>query len=490
LWVSPSLPAAFQEGLPLPPGFARSAQSLEASLRLEVGSQSPVSAWVYALAAPFPTLEEGVSFKALRRCWQGDAAGPFAGSPLLVDESTLGVFSALWGAPAAGAVKVLESGKLLNTAWRDRPAWALLPFESLGPRWKVLEVDGQSPVRKAFDPVAYPLVVPISLVGPEAQAAALRPLIPSTNRDPGKLTTVVMTGVTALVRATAYLMERDGITSPAEYIGDWLQEADILHISNEIPFAPNCPFPDPQQPGLRFCSAPRYMKLLEEIGTDVVELTGDHFADWGAEATLYTLDMYRERGWPYYGGGENIEDGRKPVTFEHNGNRIAFIGCNGKGGGYATARENAPGAVACDYEWMHAQITRLRKRGFLPIATFQHVEVYAYNIPPDVRDDFVSMAEAGAVIVSGSQAHQPHGMEFAEGAFIHFGLGNLFFDQYRFFAGPETDRAFIDRHVFYDGRYISTELLTMYFVDLSHGRPMTPEERTAFLEQIFRASGW
>jgi hypothetical protein len=112
-----------------------------------------------------------------------------------------------------------------------------------------------------------------------------------------------MTGVTALVRATAYLMERDGITSPAEYIGDWLREADILHISNEIPFASNCPFPDPQQAGLRFCSAPRYIKLLEEIGTDVVELTGDHFADWGADATLYTLEMYRERGWPYYGGG-------------------------------------------------------------------------------------------------------------------------------------------------------------------------------------------
>ncbi len=78
------------------------------------------------------------------------------------------------------------------------------------------------------------------------------------------------------------------------------------------------PFPEPKAGRIRFCSSPRYIELLEEIGTDVVELTGDHFADWGAEATLFTLQMYRERGWPYYGGGENIQDGRKPATFEHH----------------------------------------------------------------------------------------------------------------------------------------------------------------------------
>ncbi len=496
LWLDPSLPPALQEALVLPAGVARASRPEGAGLRFE-GKPSLddpqatlASSWVYALVVPFPTIEDGVSSKALIRCWKGDPAGPLGGRPLLLDQSTYGIFTALWGEPAAGAVKVLEPGKLLDTAWKNRPAWAIVPFEALGPRWKVLEVDGQSPIRKDFNPAAYPLTVPFFLSGPDNLIYALQPSIPATNRDANKLTTVVMTGVTAMVRATAYLMERDGITRPAEYIGDWLREADITHISNEIPFAPRCPFPNPQQEGLRFCSSPRYIKLMEAVGTDVVELTGDHFADWGPEATLYTLEMYRDRGWPYYGGGENIEDARKPATFDHNGNRIAFLGCNAKGGGYATARENAPGAVACDYDWMRAEIARLKKKGYLPIVTFQHIEVYANNLPPDARQDFVDMAEAGAIIVSGSQAHQPHGMEFIGNAFIHFGLGNLFFDQYRWFSGPETDRAFIDRHVIYNGRYISTELLTMYFIDLSRGRPMTPEERATFLEQIFQASGW
>ena len=54
------------------------------------------------------------------------------------------------------------------------------------------------------------------------------------NRRADKLTTVVLTGVTALVRGTAYIMEQSGYTYPAIDIGDILRGADILHISNEI----------------------------------------------------------------------------------------------------------------------------------------------------------------------------------------------------------------------------------------------------------------
>jgi poly-gamma-glutamate synthesis protein (capsule biosynthesis protein) len=120
----------------------------------------------------------------------------------------------------------------------------------------------------------------------------------------------------------------------------------------------------------------------------------------------------------------------------------------------------------------------------------QHKEYYTYVAESDLLHDFNDMAKAGAVIVSGSQAHQPHGMAFDNGAFIHYGLGNLFFDQYNYCPGYACNYAFIDRHVFYDGRYINTELLTTKFTDLAHSRPMTPEERANFLQLIFEASEW
>jgi poly-gamma-glutamate synthesis protein (capsule biosynthesis protein) len=464
-------------------------QPENAILRLEVGLGEVVSQWVYALVAPFPTVVDGVSAEDLRRSWRGNPSGPFAGRALLMDGDTQRVFSSLWGEPAGGAVQVRAADKLLAAAWEMRPSWALVPFEVLEPRWKVLSVDGLSPVRKDFNASDYALAVPISISGDQRYVSLYsQGIVPGGNRDAGKLTTLMMTGVTALVRATAWTMERQGIDYPALDVGEPLRQADLTHISNEVPFARDCPFPDPVQPDMRFCSDPRYITLLETVGTDVVELTGDHFGDWGTQAMLFTLELYDERNWPYYGGGANFIQGRRALTVEHNGNRLAFIGCNAKGGGFAGASATNPGAVACDFPWMHAEISRLREEGYLPIATFQHFEYYTYYALANQERDARGMAKAGAVIVSGSQAHQPQAFEFRDGTLIHYGLGNLFFDQLD--VSEATRQAFIDRHVFYAGRHISTELLTIYFVDYARPRLMTVGERKHLLEAVFEASGW
>ncbi len=43
--------------------------------------------------------------------------------------------------------------------------------------------------------------------------------------------------------------------------------------------------------------------------------------------------------------------------------------------------------------------------------------------------DFRTLADAGAVVVQGDQAHQARTLEFYNDTFIHYGLGNFFFDQ-------------------------------------------------------------
>src|SRR5690606_9452702 len=79
--------------------------------------------------------------------------------------------------------------------------------------------------------------------------------IPTTNRQADLLTTVVLTGVTAMTRATGKEMELYGVLSPAVSIGELMREADIAHVSNEVPFAKDCPPPQWQQEvDLVFCS--------------------------------------------------------------------------------------------------------------------------------------------------------------------------------------------------------------------------------------------
>jgi poly-gamma-glutamate synthesis protein (capsule biosynthesis protein) len=497
LWVAPYIPKVLSESFAVPAGFGMAENPENALVRFELSKGEPEINWVYALVAPFFTITDGISSEGLIRVWKGESGLGSAGLPLLVDEATLEVITALWGAPSPGSVKVTPSEDIVEVAWNQQSSWAIIPFEDLEPRWKVLEVDGKSPLRKDFNPDGYVLSINYSLEGDTDLVEKI--LLSSgyeqdgvvlTNWEATKLTTLVMTGVTAMVRCTANTMERKGLTYPAEDIGNWLREADLTHISNEIPFLPGCPFPNCTQPDLRFCSDPSYISLLEDVGADIVELTGDHFADYGPDAMRYTLQLYQDKDWIYYGGGENLDDARQARIIEHNGNQIAIIGCNAKGGGYATASDTNPGAVACDFNWMHDEITRLSEAGYNVIATFQHIEYYTYAPQPKQLEDYRGMATAGAVIVSGSQAHQPQGFEVSGDAFIHYGLGNLFFDQFNQPVCPNLacNDAFIDRHVFYDGRYIGTELLTITFVDFAKPRQMTGEERIQLLTKAFEAS--
>ena len=490
--MAPYLPVQLREGINLPDDFSSVDSPGAGQVHLAVSDQQPVSQWVYALVAPYPTITDQVSVHDLKQSWKGNPSGPFTGQPLLMDESTFGVLSTWWGEPGSDSTRILPSGELLDVAWEQQPSWGIVPFESLDPGWKVLAIDGQSPLRKEFDPDSYDLSVPFSLMGDSNLVEELQSKLslPTTNRDASRLTTVALTGVTALVRATAFSMHRNGITYPARDIGQVLRSADLTHISNEIPFTPDCPPPNPVQEGLRFCSDPDYIALLEEVGTDIVELTGDHFGDWGPEAMRYTLEMYEQRDWTYYGGGYDQKDARQARLIEHNGNKIAFIGCNAKGGGYATASETQPGAVACDFDWMQKEIARLTEAGYQVIATFQHFEYYTYTPQPNQVRDSQLLAQAGASIVSGSQAHQPQGMEFFKNAFIHYGLGNLFFDQYHFCTDYACDDGFIDLHVFYDGEYIGSELVTIVFEDYARPRLMSQEERSVLLQKVFSASSW
>jgi poly-gamma-glutamate synthesis protein (capsule biosynthesis protein) len=406
-----------------------------------------------------------------------------------MEESTLKAFTAIWGKPAAGSVQSMPADKLLETAWNES-ALAIIPFDALEPKWKVLTVDGQSPIRKDFDVMNYPLVVDFTLSPNGIVDSSSWNL---TNYNPNKLTTIIMTGVTALVRATALTMERKGSVYPGEKMRDVFREADIMHISNEIPFFTGCPYPKPDQAALVFCSDPKYMDLITDVGTDVIELTGNHFADYGPKAMRETLDIYREHNIPYFGGGEDLQDSLKPALIESNGNKIAFIGCNKPDvDRFPTATATRPGAAPCDFDYLKGKVNQLKAQGYVVISTFQWNESYDSYPNPQQVSDFRQLADSGASIVSGSQAHYAQKMEFYDGAFIHYGLGNLFFDQMgdQDWMPAGIRRLFFDRYAIYDGKLISVELLTGLLEDYSRPRLMTELEREGFLQEYFYYSGW
>jgi hypothetical protein len=506
-WIQPGVPQTIADRVGpalAQAGFVPSDSADGATLRvvLNPGPDAVLAGeWIYVVAAPFPTVPDEVSWAGLQRYWlTGDAAAlPGFETPpqVVVPASVADLLIAQVGPPAGGLpLNMGDAGGLVDIAWSVRPSISVLPFEALEPRWKILSLDGQSVLDKALNTTTYPLTIRVGvLAGSEAAVQAATMLQGSgawqpTNRDPARLTNITMTGVTALVRATASQMVVKGVDFPAKQILPFLAEADILHTSNEVSFTPQCPAPKWEGPPLDFCSQPTHFSLLQTIGLDIVELTGNHNNDVGTAAFEYTLDLYKNGGIVYYGGGSDLEDALAPrVVLAPDGTRIAFVGCNSAGPYIAWATESSPGAAPCD-DWtaITERIAALKanNEADVVIATLQYQERDSHEPSLQQITDFEQLAAAGADIVSGSQAHRPQGFSFTGGAFIHYGVGNLFFDQ------PELEnrQMFADRHVFYAGRHISTVLFTGVIEYYSQPRPMTAEERAAFLELIFEASGW
>ncbi len=477
-----------------------------ADLRLNIATAPDAEGlrWVYAVVAPFPTIADEVTQADIERYWAGET-GALAflselGAPprLVLGVGAYDTLRMALGTPAdADFLDIVPEDRVLDAAWENRAAgsWSMVPFHRLEPRWKALAVDGVNLLDADADLSGYPYAVTVTVEGNLALADALFADLAlvggwgsaHTNRDPARMTALMMTGVTALTRGTAAEMEAQGVLYPAGDLAPLLQSADLLHINNEVAFAEDCPDPGFYGAELTFCSRPTYFDLLKHVGADIIELTGNHANDWGPAAFLSTLQMYEAAGMGTFGGGANARDAAQPLIVEHNSNRIGFLGCNPVGAEKAWATETQGGALRCDYDAFTRAITELTRQVDVVVVTQQYWEIESMYPSSAQVNDFERLARAGADIVSGSQAHTPQGFTFQHGGFIHYGLGNLFFDQ---LMNLDVRRLFIDRHILYNGRHISTELLTGMRDDAARPRPATPDERRTLLWLAFAASGW
>lgn len=493
--LSQELPAEMFASIPTPLGMVLSDDPEEADIVVEVASDGQkyelISYQVYTLVAPFFTVQDNITLKELTAILTGMSSqeeAPFKG--VYAKEP----FSQLQSLIDPKNPKRVTLATTTDLSVIPEEYWMIVPFEELRPEFKVISIDGISPLDDNFDPSKYSLSLPVGVrlnaTDREIDPALLSSLLPESNYKPGQLTSLIMTGVTAMARDTAFVMSTEGVLYPGTNIRKVMRAADLTHISNEVSFFENCPLPDPDYEGFIFCSDPEYIDLLADLGTDIVELTGNHNNDvraiYKVDSVPYSLDLYRKNDMQWYAGGTNLTNAKAPLKIEHNGNKLAFVGCNSYGPYMAWATDDSSGSAPCeDWEWIKQSVAALKLEGYLPIVTLQFQEEYLYTATSLAIRDFRPLAEAGAVIVNGSQSHVGKALEFYSDALIQYGLGNLFFDQPGFYI---TYDGFIQKHFFYQGRHISTQLLTITLEDTAKPRFMTDDERAKFLQDIFDSS--
>ena len=421
----------------------------------------------YVLACPFRTVTDRVSLPEFLDTLSGrDPAGREISAIYFTPEAAADLprLSA-----RLAAERITENAAEMITEDGAVRVCSVIPVTELDPTMKAVRVNHSFfPWDSVYDPRIDTLAAPAE----------------DSNLDRDRLSTVLLTGTTALARAVAWKMAENGPQYPAELIKSVFDSSDITHISNESTIWSLCPDPRRENRSIQFCSNLNSYDLLDYLGVDVIELTGNHLRDYDWKPLLEMLDTMDEKGYRYYAAGRNYGEAAKPYEIEHNGNRFVFLGCNIAGPDHVYVDERFPGVNKCDFDALEKQIRELSGEGNLVILTIQYYEIYS-ETPSEIQErDFRRMSDAGAVIVSGSQAHLPQTMVPMKDRFIHYGLGNLFFDQMDV-PVPGTSRELLDRYVFYEGRLLTVEVITARLTDYSRPRLMSDPERKEMLTEIF-----
>ena len=67
---------------------------------------------------------------------------------------------------------------------------------------------------------------------------------------------------------------------------------------------------------MSLCADWRSLDSITAIGTDIVELTGNHNNNYGTEANINSIKKYQELGMKTFGGGINEEEAAKPLILK------------------------------------------------------------------------------------------------------------------------------------------------------------------------------
>jgi hypothetical protein len=197
---------------------------------------------------------------------------------------------------------------------------------------------------------------------------------------------------------------------------------------------------------------PHMASVFTDCGFDVVSVASNHAMDWGEDALLDTVALFRDKGMKVVGAGRNLREARRPAIVERNGVKIAFLAyCSILQAGYAAGREKpgiAPLRAHTYYEPFDYQAGVPPRVVTVPyqedlagmvedIAEAKrsaHVVVLSLHwgihfIPRVIADYQVTVANAaftaGADLILGHHAHTPKAIGVHQGKACFYSLSNF-----------------------------------------------------------------
>lgn len=190
------------------------------------------------------------------------------------------------------------------------------------------------------------------------------------------------------------------------------------------------------------------MKLLKDVGFNVITLANNHFRDMGQQGVNDTIDTAKRLEVNIVGGGKEKSEARSMFVITLNSQKMAIINaCENE---FSIATNHYGGANPLDLISMDEDIVAAKKNADYVILIL-HGGVEHYQLPtPRMKRLYRHFIDMGADAVVNHHQHCLSGYELYNGKPIFYGLGNFCFDSSREQGTSSWNFGFAVRLIFKD----------------------------------------
>lgn len=206
-----------------------------------------------------------------------------------------------------------------------------------------------------------------------------------------------------------------------------MQNADLFILNDEFPFSLRGEAMEDKQ--FTFRTDPKYVKIFQDLGADIVTVANNHTLDFGTDAFCDTLETLDQANITRIGGGYNITEASAPAIRTVNGQTFAIFGATRVSPSYDWyATDSQPGLFQTyDPSKLNAAIKEADQ-------TCDHVIVFVHwgiernETPEDYQRELAKgYIESGADLIVGCHPHVLQGFEYYNDVPIVYSLGNYLF---------------------------------------------------------------
>lgn len=222
--------------------------------------------------------------------------------------------------------------------------------------------------------------------------------------------------------------DQNGISAiaDAEMLSE-MQGADLFLLNEEFPFSLRGEAMSDKQ--FTFRIDPKYVKIFQELGTDIVTVANNHALDFGKDAFCDTLDTLKQADITCIGGGRNITEASAPAIRTAGGQTFAVFGATRVSPSYDWYATDSQAGLFQTYDpaKLNAAIAEA-DRTYDHVIVFVHWGVERSEMPEDYQRQLArGYIDAGADLIVGCHPHVLQGFEYYNGVPIIYSLGNYLF---------------------------------------------------------------